>query len=105
MVAIVVGANSGVIAPISEKFDDAAKSLKEICVQAGMRVDIDLRSEKVSYKIREHATKKVPYMLIVGQKEVSEKSVTIRAKDGQQETVSLEELPSWFQKKVSEVNH
>jgi threonyl-tRNA synthetase len=49
---------------------------------AGIRVQADLRNEKISYKIREHSLQKVPYQLILGDKEMQAKTVTARLRDG-----------------------
>jgi threonyl-tRNA synthetase len=67
------------VIPISEKFLDYAKEVHAQCVAAGLRVELDARPEKMGYKIREAETKKVPYMAIVGEKEVLAKSVSARA--------------------------
>ena len=66
------------IIPISEKFMDYAREVHARCLAAGLRVDIDDRPEKMGYKIREAETKKVPYMAIVGEKEVLAKTVSVR---------------------------
>ena len=49
---------------------------------AGIRVEADLRNEKISYKIREHSVQKVPYLLVLGDKEMQAKTVTARVRDG-----------------------
>ena len=49
---------------------------------AGIRVEADLRNEKISYKIREHSVQKVPFLLILGDKEMQAKTVTARVRDG-----------------------
>jgi threonyl-tRNA synthetase len=65
--------------------DDQADYCEEIYLQlrkAGVRIEKDLRNEKLNYKIREAQVAKIPYMLIVGDKEKSEKTVTVRMRDG-----------------------
>ena len=54
--------------------------------RAGLRAEIDLRNEKINYKVREHSLAKVPVMLVVGKKEAAERLVSIRrlGKEGQQ---------------------
>ena len=49
---------------------------------AGFRVQADLRNEKISYKIREHSLQKVPFLLVLGDKELQAKTVTARVRDG-----------------------
>lgn len=66
------------ILPISDKFIDEAKKVYEACFNADLRVELDDRAEKIGYKIREAQTQKIPYMLIVGAKEVETNTVSIR---------------------------
>ena len=70
------------VLPISEKFLDYADSVREKLEEAGIRVELDERSEKIGYKIREAQNDKVPYMLIVGQKEADEGLVAVRSRYG-----------------------
>ncbi len=69
------------VLPISEKFSDYAKQVVERLTQAGLRCEADLRSDKIGYKIREAQMEKVPYMLVVGQKEADSGSVAVRRRD------------------------
>ena len=62
------------VLPISEKYEEYAKSVKAQLDEAGIRAEIDLRSEKIGYKIREAQTQKIPYMLVVGQKEEADRN-------------------------------
>ncbi|MGI6065536.1 MAG: threonine--tRNA ligase [Bacillota bacterium] len=66
------------VCPITDKQADYAMKLKEKLVQAGIRTEVDLRNEKIGYKIREGQTQKVPYMLVVGDKEIAQDSVSVR---------------------------
>ncbi|MEY8339483.1 threonine--tRNA ligase [Lachnospiraceae bacterium 62-35] len=68
------------ILPISDKFADYAKKVKEAMDKAGIRGEIDLRSEKIGYKIRSAQLEKIPYMLVVGQKEEEEGVVAVRSR-------------------------
>jgi threonyl-tRNA synthetase len=54
---------------------------------AGLRVDLDLRNEKINYKVREHSLAKVPVMLVVGKREAEEGKVSIRRLGSQDQTV------------------
>jgi threonyl-tRNA synthetase len=67
-----------VILPITDKHLDYAKKVHDDLAVAGIRVELDDRNEKVGYKIRDWETKKVPYMLVVGDKELSTNTVAVR---------------------------
>ena len=71
-----------VILTISEKHNEHAQKVQKMLQQAGIRAAIDLRNEKVGFKIREHTLVKVPYMLIIGDKEVDLNQVTLRTRAG-----------------------
>jgi threonyl-tRNA synthetase len=66
------------ILPISDKFGDYAKSVLQELKKADIRAEIDDRSEKIGKKIRDTELMRVPYMLVVGEKEVNENKVSIR---------------------------
>ena len=68
------------VLPISEKYEEYAKSVKAQLDEAGIRAEIDLRSEKIGYKIREAQTQKIPYMLVVGQMEEADGTVSVRSR-------------------------
>jgi threonyl-tRNA synthetase len=68
---------------ISEGQQPYAREVRERLRGAGWRVDADLRNEKITYKIREHSLQKVPYLLIVGDKEVGGKTVAVRGRGNQ----------------------
>ena len=89
-----------VVAPITSEIDDYAVEIRETLKSSGFRVEMDLRNEKISYKIRENSLQKIPFLLIVGKKEMEEKSVTLRtfgSKD--QEKIKLDNLTDFFEKK------
>jgi len=67
-----------VIVTISSQADDYAKEVLEYCQTNDLRAEIDLRNEKISYKIREHISVKIPLLFVIGQKETEDKTVTIR---------------------------
>ena len=66
------------VCTITEKFNDFGDEIYKKLFELGIKVDFDPRNEKINYKIREHSHKKVPIILIVGEKEKKENSVTIR---------------------------
>ena len=68
------------VLPISDKYMDYAHSVQEKLFDAGIRSEVDTRSEKIGYKIREAQTSKIPYMLVVGQKEEEEGTVAVRSR-------------------------
>jgi threonyl-tRNA synthetase len=70
------------IANISEGQADYAKSVVEMLQKQGFRVDADLRNEKITYKIRQLSLQKVPYILVVGDKERQASTVAVRARGG-----------------------
>ncbi|PKO69104.1 MAG: threonine--tRNA ligase [Betaproteobacteria bacterium HGW-Betaproteobacteria-14] len=72
-----------VVMNISEHQADYAESVAEKLRQAGLRVVSDLRNEKISYKIREHSVQKLPYQVVVGDKEKAAELVAVRARGGQ----------------------
>ena len=75
-----------VVATITSDADDYARAAIEAARYAGLRVEGDLRNEKINYKVREHSLAKVPVLLVVGKKEAAERTVSIRrlGKEGQQ---------------------
>ena len=81
------------ILPISEKFAEYGTSVMEELQKQGVRCELDNRDEKIGYKIREAQLDKVPYMVIVGQKEVEGNLVTIRKRDeSAQDSYSIQEF-------------
>ena len=68
------------VLPISEKYEEYAKSVKAALDAADIRAEIDLRSEKIGYKIRDAQGQKIPYMLVVGQKERADGTVSVRSR-------------------------
>ena len=76
------------ILPITDKHQDYAFELKKKMFDLGLRVEVDDRSEKVGYKIRESQVKKVPYTLVVGDQEMADKTVNVR-KYGEKDSQSM----------------
>ena len=90
-----------VVMSISEHQADYAQSVADALVKAGFRVEVDLRSEKISYKIREHSLQKLPYQLVVGEKEKATGVVAVRARGGSDlGQISLEALVERWRKEV-----
>ena len=68
------------VLPISERQAEAVKAVAERLKAAGLRTEVDLRSEKIGYKIREAQVQKVPYMLVIGDKEAESGTVSVRSR-------------------------
>jgi threonyl-tRNA synthetase len=75
-----------VVATITQEADDYALEVAAKLRKAGLRVDLDLRNEKINYKVREHSLAKVPAMLVVGRKEAEQRTVSIRRLGSQAQT-------------------
>jgi threonyl-tRNA synthetase len=89
-----------IVAPITSDIDDYATEVQNELKKHDVRVDADLRNEKISYKIRENSLKKIPYMLILGKKEKEERSITLRVFGSEkQEKIKFEKLNDFFSKK------
>ncbi len=71
-----------VIMGITDRNSTACKSISEELSKEGYRVDLDLRNEKVGFKIREHTLQRVPFMLVIGDKEEENKEVSVRTRSG-----------------------
>jgi threonyl-tRNA synthetase len=71
-----------VVLNISENSAAYAQQVQQLLKKQGFRVDADLRNEKITYKIREHALQKLPYLLVVGDKERESNTVAVRARGG-----------------------
>jgi len=71
-----------VVLPIADRHLDYARSVQDALRAAGLRVDLDERQEKIGYKIREAQLQKIPYMLVVGDREAAEGTVSVRTRAG-----------------------
>ena len=90
------------ILPISERQMEAAKAIEKRLSDAGLRVSTDERNEKIGYKIREAQLQKIPYMLVVGEKEVENGTVSVRShRGGDKGAVPVEEFLSLALEEVS----
>ncbi|MTW17310.1 threonine--tRNA ligase [Rhodoplanes serenus] len=77
-----------VVATITSDGDDYAREVVEAARRLGLRVQIDLRNEKINYKVREHSVAKVPVLLVVGKKEAAERAVSIRRLGSDRQSVT-----------------
>lgn len=76
-----------VVAPITNDQDEYAKDIATLLVQQGLRVKTDLRPEKINYKVREWSLLKVPFILVVGAREASERTVALRQLGSTDQTI------------------
>ncbi len=87
--------------PISDNQLDYARKVKEDLEKQGIRVELDERQEKIGYKIREAQLQKIPYMLILGEKEKEANAVGVRArKEGDIGQMSIEEFVSKIKEEI-----
>ena len=90
------------ILPISEKFNDYARKVAHYLDSVGVRANIDERNEKIGRKIRDNEIKRVPYMVIVGEKEAAEGLVSMRKQGGgEQATMSMEDFATRINEEVA----
>ena len=91
------------VLPVSEKFADYAKKVCDLMNNSDIRASIDDRNETIGKRIRENELKRVPYIVIVGEKEMTEGTVSVRRQGGQDEgTMPLENFIDRINKEVAE---
>ena len=91
------------VLPVSEKFADYAKKVCDLMNNSDIRASIDDRNETIGKRIRESELKRVPYIVIVGEKEMTEGTVSVRRQGGQDEgTMPLENFIDRINKEVAE---
>ena len=81
-----------IVLPITDRVNGYAEKVCEKLEAAGLRCETDLRNEKIGYKIREAQSQKIPYMLVVGDKEAESGQVSVRTRTGDQSVISVDEL-------------
>ena len=91
-----------VVMNITERQDGYARALKETLTNQGFRVDADLRNEKIGFKIREHTLHRVPYLLVVGDREAEDERVAVRTRNGKDlGTMTVDEFAALLADKVA----
>lgn len=91
------------ILPITDKHLEYSRTIEEKLKNAGIRVEVDDRNEKTGYKIREAQLSKVPYMLIVGDKEIQENAISVRnRKEGDLGQIDVDEFINRITKEIKE---
>ena len=92
-----------VLCNITDKQAEFVTKVQENLQNRGFRVDADLRNEKIGFKIREHTIQKVPYLLVVGDKEVESETVSVRARSGEElGSLNLQDLAELLAKGVAD---
>ena len=91
-----------VILNITDKQDEYSQKIRDLLKKSGFRAQSDLRKEKIAYKIRDHSMQKIPYLLIVGDKEVENNTVSVRARGG--EDLGTMSLDKFKDRLLEEVN-
>jgi threonyl-tRNA synthetase len=88
------------VLPITDKHKEYARNVLETLRSYDFRVELDERNEKIGYKIREAQLAKVPYMLVIGDKEVENNTVALRSRKGDEGAVALDEAVKRFQEEI-----
>ena len=93
-----------IILPISEKFNDYAHQVADRLNELDVRVTVDDRNEKTGRKIRDNELKRIPYMLIVGEKEAAENQVSVRKQgEGDKGVMSVDDFAAEINRLVKEL--
>lgn len=91
------------VLPISDKYMEYAAKVKDVLFEKGIRVEIDDRAEKIGYKIREAQLQKVPYMLVLGEKEMNESTIAVRSRnEGDLGAMNLDEFTQKLAEEIQE---
>ena len=91
------------IIPISEKVLSYAKKVEKMMVESGIRAELDHRNERLQKKIRDAEVEKIPYMVIVGEKEAAEESLSVRSKaQGEMGRFMMDEFMQMLKKEINE---
>lgn len=95
-----------VVMDITDKQAEYVTNIEKTLKNHGIRVIADLRNEKIGFKIREHTLQKIPYMLVVGDREVENSTVAVRTRSGEDlGSLSIDELISRFSKEIASYGH
>ena len=90
-----------VVMNITDKHSEFAKEVRDSLEKNGFRVKSDLRNEKITYKIRDHSMQKVPYLLVVGDRELKENTISVRARGAKDlGSMSVKEFSSMLSKDI-----
>ena len=91
-----------VVLNITDAQAEYGQNVQKMLINEGFRVNLDLRNEKIGYKIREHTIQRVPYLLVVGDREVESQSVAVRTRQGEDlGSMKIEDLMALFSKQTA----
>jgi threonyl-tRNA synthetase len=94
-----------VVLNIASRHDEYAQKIRSELEKQGLRVKIDLRNEKIGFKIREHSMQRIPYLIIIGDKELENQTMTVRTQKGDDlGSFSLSELIARFKQQIESRN-
>ncbi len=91
-----------VILTVADRHQAFAEEVWQVLREAGLRAELDLRGERLSFKIREAQVKKIPYMIIIGDKEVEARQLTVRTRRGENLSLTLEEFVDRVKREIAE---
>jgi threonyl-tRNA synthetase len=92
-----------IVLPISEKYNDFAKKVCELLNNSDIRSSIDDRNETIGKRIRENEIKRIPYLLVVGEKEESTNCVSVRKQgEGDKGTMTIEEFVTFIKEEIEQ---
>ncbi len=95
-----------VILNITDAQAEYVQNVQKMLINEGFRANLDLRNEKIGYKIREHTIQRVPYLLVVGDREVESQTVAVRTRQGEDlGSKNIEELITMFTQECAEIGH
>ena len=99
-----IAPEQAVILPISEKFNDYADKVRLILAEKGIRATVDNRNEKIGKKIRDNELKRIPYMLVVGEKEVNNEEISVRKQgEGDKGSIKITTFAENFAREIEEM--
>ena len=88
------------VLPISDKHQDYARKVYDKLEEAGVKVEIDERAEKIGYKIREARNMRVPFIVVVGAQEEADGTVNVRSRKGEEGVMKLEDFMARVQDEI-----
>ena len=94
--------NQVTVIPVSNNFDEYSEKIYRMLRDKGIRCELDNRNEKIGYRIREAKMSKVPYMVILGEKEQNEGTVTVRNRQDESVTMTFDEFAAKLEKEIAD---
>ncbi len=91
-----------IVLPISDKYNSYAESVYNALKKCGIRAEKDFRAEKIGYKIREARNERIPYILVVGEKEMADGTVAVRSRQGEEGSIAVPDILDRIKKEIAE---